>query len=138
MSGILHESWLGKVVAGWDHVRKLNAFEEHYPVWILWLRGETLVQEKKYLASHLFLLWNNASQKLRIISHFAKCELLIRTLHSFFISIQVNWVEAHYAYASLSLKLTCGLKLALKHPNVWKQNIQISYNTLTSLIFFSY
>ena len=52
MSGILHESWLGEVVAGWDRVRKLNAFEEHYLAWILWLREETLVQEKKYLASH--------------------------------------------------------------------------------------
>ena len=29
----------------------------------------------------LFLLWNNASQKLRISSHFAKCEPLIRTLY---------------------------------------------------------
>ena len=31
----------------------------------------------------LFLLWNNASQKLRISSHFAKCEPLIRTLLTF-------------------------------------------------------
>ena len=29
MTGILHESWLGDVLAGWDCVRKLNAFEEH-------------------------------------------------------------------------------------------------------------
>ena len=28
MSGILHESWLGKIVA--DHVRKLNAFGKRY------------------------------------------------------------------------------------------------------------
>ena len=30
ISVILHESWLGKVVAGQDRVRKLNAFEECY------------------------------------------------------------------------------------------------------------
>ena len=30
ISVILHESWLGEVVAGQDRVRKLNAFEECY------------------------------------------------------------------------------------------------------------
>ena len=35
MLGTLHESWLGKVVVGWDHVTKLNAFEERYLAWIL-------------------------------------------------------------------------------------------------------
>ena len=30
MSVILQESWLGEVVARFDRVRKLNAFEEHY------------------------------------------------------------------------------------------------------------
>ena len=52
MSGILHKSWLGEVVARWDCVRKLNAFEECYHAWILLLRDETLVQETKYLALH--------------------------------------------------------------------------------------
>ena len=51
MSGILHESWIGKVAARWDCLKKLNAFEEHYHAWILLLRNETLVQERKYLAS---------------------------------------------------------------------------------------
>ena len=50
--GILHESWLGEVVPGWDRVTKLNAYEEGYLSWILLLRDETLVQETKYLASH--------------------------------------------------------------------------------------
>ena len=50
ISSILHERWLGKVVAERDCVRILNAFE-HYPAWILLLRDETLVQETKYLAS---------------------------------------------------------------------------------------
>ena len=77
MSGILHESFLGEVVAGWDRVRKLNAFEEYCLVWILLLRDDTLVQGTKYL----LLLWNNASQKLRIPSHFAKCESLICTMY---------------------------------------------------------
>ena len=31
ISSILHESWLGKVVAERDRVRILNAFEEYYP-----------------------------------------------------------------------------------------------------------
>ena len=52
MSGILHESWLDKVVAGWNCVRKLNAFEECYLAWILLLQDETLVPEMKYLALH--------------------------------------------------------------------------------------
>ena len=30
MPGIRYESWFGEVVAGWDFVRKLNAFEESY------------------------------------------------------------------------------------------------------------
>ena len=50
MSDILHESWLGEMVAGWDLVKKLNAFEERYLAWILLLWDETLVQETKYLA----------------------------------------------------------------------------------------
>ena len=40
------------MVAEWDCVRKLNAFEEHYLAWILLLHDETLVQEAIYLASH--------------------------------------------------------------------------------------
>ena len=52
MSGILHESWLGEVVAGWDCVWKLNAFEERYLAWTL-LWDETLVQETKYFTPHL-------------------------------------------------------------------------------------
>ena len=51
MPGILHKSWLGEVVAGWDHIKKLNAFEECYLAWIL-LWNQTLVQEMKYLASN--------------------------------------------------------------------------------------
>ena len=81
ISGILHESWLGKVVAGWDHVRKLNAFKEHYLAW-----SDTIVSRWNFCAGNeifsfafLLFLWDNASQKLRIPSHFAKCELLIRT-----------------------------------------------------------
>ena len=50
MSGILHESWFGEVVAGWDCVRKLNAFKEHYLTSILLLQDETLVLEMKYLS----------------------------------------------------------------------------------------
>ena len=50
MPGILQGSWLGEVVAGWNRVRKLNAFEEHYLAWILLSWDETLVQETKYLA----------------------------------------------------------------------------------------
>ena len=53
MSDILHESWLGTLVAGWDCVRKLNAFEEGYLAWILLLRHETLVQVTKYLALYI-------------------------------------------------------------------------------------
>ena len=52
MTGILHEIWLGDVLAGWDCVRKLNAFEEHCLAWILLLQNETLVEEKRYLALH--------------------------------------------------------------------------------------
>ena len=52
MSGMPHKSCLGDVVAGWDRVRKLNAFEERYLASILLLRDETLVQVAKYLASH--------------------------------------------------------------------------------------
>ena len=52
ISGILHKRWLGKMVVGLDHVRKLNAFEEHYLAGILFLQDETLVQETKYLALH--------------------------------------------------------------------------------------
>ena len=43
MSDILHESWLGTLVAGWDCVRKLNVFEEGYLAWILLLRDEIFV-----------------------------------------------------------------------------------------------
>ena len=35
MSSIIHESWLGEVVAGWNCVRKLNSFEEHYLAWLI-------------------------------------------------------------------------------------------------------
>ena len=52
MLGILHESWVGEVVAGWDRVRKLNSFEERYLFWIVLPRDETLIQENEYLASH--------------------------------------------------------------------------------------
>ena len=51
-NSIWHESWLGKVVAEWDGVRELNAFEKRYLDWILLLQDETLVQETKYLALH--------------------------------------------------------------------------------------
>ena len=43
VSGTMQESWLGKVVAGWDSVRKLYAFEERYLAWILLLQDETVV-----------------------------------------------------------------------------------------------
>ena len=38
MSGILQESWLGEMVAGWDSVRKLNALEDCDLNWIVLLR----------------------------------------------------------------------------------------------------
>ena len=41
MSGVLQETWLGEVVAGWDSVRKLYAFEEYYLTSILLLQDET-------------------------------------------------------------------------------------------------
>ena len=78
ISGILHKRWLGKMVVGLDCVRKLNAFEEHYLAWILFLQDETLVQETKYLALHfcwfseIMLCWN--------LEYLAKCELLVLTL----------------------------------------------------------
>ena len=50
ISGILQQSFLGEVIAGWDSVRKLNASEERDPAWMLLLPNETLVQETKYLA----------------------------------------------------------------------------------------
>ena len=43
MSGILQESWLGKVAAGSDSVRKLHAFEEYYLAGISFLQDKTLV-----------------------------------------------------------------------------------------------
>ena len=52
MSGILQESWLSKVVAGWDSVTKLYAFEEHYLAWILLLQDEILLQGAEYLTSY--------------------------------------------------------------------------------------
>ena len=93
-------SWLGKVVAGWDHVRKLNAFKEHYLAW-----SDTIVSRWNFCAGNeifsfafLLFLWDNASQKLRIPSHFAKCELLIRTFlwiefvfHFFFYVFVFYW-----------------------------------------------
>ena len=45
MSGILHKNWPGKVVAGWDCVRKLNALEGYYLAWILLFWDKTLVQQ---------------------------------------------------------------------------------------------
>ena len=33
MPGILYESWHGELVAGWDCVKKINAFEECYLAW---------------------------------------------------------------------------------------------------------
>ena len=48
MSGIQQQSLLGMVVAGWDHARKLNAFERRYLAWILLFQNETLAQETKY------------------------------------------------------------------------------------------
>ena len=42
MSGILHKNLLGEVLAGWDCVGKLNAFEECYLAWISLLQDETL------------------------------------------------------------------------------------------------
>ena len=30
MSGIMHENWLGELVAGWDPARESNAFVESY------------------------------------------------------------------------------------------------------------
>ena len=43
---------VGEGVAEWDHIRKLNTFEERYLAWTLLLQYETLVQETEYLASH--------------------------------------------------------------------------------------
>ena len=52
MSGILHKSWLGEVVAEEDRVTKLNAFEDRYLAWVLLSQDEALMQETQYLASH--------------------------------------------------------------------------------------
>ena len=51
---------------------------------ILSLRDETLMQETQYILSFAFLLflWD-ASQKLKIPSHFPKCKPLIHTLFEF-------------------------------------------------------
>ena len=82
MSGKPHESWRGGCRMG--RVRKLNAFSERYLAWILLLRDETLVARNQILSfAFLLFLWDNASQKLRISSHFVKCEPQIRTLQMF-------------------------------------------------------
>ena len=57
MSGLLNESGLDEVLAGWDCVRKLSAFAfDHSLVLILLLQYETLVQGTKYLALHFCCL----------------------------------------------------------------------------------
>ena len=78
MSGILHTSWLGKVISGWDHIRKLNAFEERFFAWIL------LIED-----AFLLFLWDNALKKLIIPLHFAECKPLIRTLNIILFSAHV-------------------------------------------------
>ena len=52
MWGILDESCFSEVVARWDRVGKLNAFEDLYLAWKLLLRDQFLMQETKYLTSH--------------------------------------------------------------------------------------
>ena len=80
ISSILHESWLGKVVAERDRVRILNAFEEYYPAWILLLRDETLVQETKYLASR-FCFFSGIMLR-RNSEYFPFCEVLTANSYS--------------------------------------------------------
>ena len=71
MSGLLQESSLDEVVAKWDSVSKLNAFEERYLASILLLQDETLVQETKYLASQFCcfskIMLHRNSEWLRIL-----------------------------------------------------------------------
>ena len=73
MSGILHESWLGELVAGWDRSRKLNAFEERYLAClnIIVMRWNFGASNEILSFALLLFLWNNASQKLRIPSYSA-------------------------------------------------------------------
>ena len=81
MSGILQESWLGEVVAGWDRVRKLNAFEERdlaclsiiVTIWNFGARNEILSFE------YLLFFWDNASYQNW--NTFAFCE--VRTSNSY-------------------------------------------------------
>ena len=88
MSGILQESWLGEMVAGWDSIRKLNALEDHYLNWIVLLRdarNERNGAGNEILSfAFLLFLYDNASQKLGIPLHFSKCEPLICTLEPFY------------------------------------------------------
>ena len=135
ISGILHESWLGKVVAGWDHVRKLNAFKEHYLAW-----SDTIVSRWNFCARNeifsfafLLFLWDNASQKLRIPSHFAKCELLIRTflwiefVFHFFFFLCFCFLLG-YAFAQLLSNALKPIPLLLK----WKNNAPPEYEACYS------
>ena len=80
MSGTLHGCWLGEVVA----LPCLNI-------------TETLVQETKYLASHFLLLpCDNASQKHKILSNFAKYEPVIHTLLKYKLFIKRMYLYAKY------------------------------------------
>ena len=87
MSGILHTSWLGKVISGWDHIRKLNAFEERFFAWILLI--EDGARNEILSFAFLLFLWDNALKKLIIPLHFAECKPLIRTLNIILFSAHV-------------------------------------------------
>ena len=72
----------GELIATWDRAKKLNAFEERHLdcLNIIVMRWNFGASNEILGFAFLLFLWDNGSQKLRIPSHFAKCEPLIRTL----------------------------------------------------------
>ena len=88
MSGILHKNWLAEVVAEWDRVRKLNAFEDSYLAWIFLLQDETLVQETKYLALHFCcfsgIMLHRNLEYLSILQLYFNSIIVVHTGHANF------------------------------------------------------
>ena len=85
VSATVHESWLGKLVAGWDSGRKLNVFGEYYFASLnIILMGWNFGASNRILSMTLTLfLWDNALQKLNLkYLHIlqSECKLLIHTL----------------------------------------------------------
>ena len=71
----------GELIATWDRAKTLNAFEERHLdcLNIIVMRWNFGASNEILSFAFLLFLWDNDSQKLRIPSHFAKCEPLIRT-----------------------------------------------------------